>query len=222
MSGWESFTDAEPNAQGYPTWLTAQPAGMSDLEFRLLQQPYFLFLQMYNRSSPMADELLRPTNVAWVYTQINEGLSKITGQKYVSSCLSDGTLASDMARAAGESSKLAYDPEAPARLSYTVVQHIIHDEYIGWRQQERYRQWVLEENRDWNIEYGDNSDQLERGQYRTYIGDYILSHPWRRAHPGYVAATTSCILNPRDGDLKNFFSRAYPVQHDFSTTLHLQ
>ena len=175
-----------------PPWLTDKPAAMLPEDWSRLTQAYWQYTNTYYRHTEITKHFLAPANVVFVVQMINKSLREITGEPtFECKEFYTGDLQLSMAEVAYGNSSYANTgkPEdfgtAVDVLTGKFIDMWITDLWIGWREKQRYQQWMLEDNRLKQFPY----PEIEPHNHASTawdIGDYKLSSPWSVGYQDFL------------------------------------
>lgn len=210
------------NSDFYPPWKDKKPAELSWQDWNRLTEAYWIYTNTYFRHTEVTKNFLHPANVAMIVQMINVSLRQITEEPtYEMGEFYDGNLAMSLSEVAYGNSAYANtgSPEnfgtSVDALSGKFIDMWITDLWIGWREKQRYQQYMIEDNRLKQFPYPEQEEHSNNAiSYNT--GDYIVSSPWNNGHADFLKRYRHPCTNmpdikqcPDKAELSYFFDQVF-------------
>lgn len=180
------------NSDFYPPWKSEKPANISPQDWTRLTEAYWLYTNIYYRHTEVTKHFLAPANVALILQMINDAMRQITKEPgYEMTEFYDGNLAQSLAEVAYGNSSYANTGNAQDfatsvdLLTGRFIDMWITDLWVGWREKQRYQQWMIEDNRLKQFPYPEQEEHTNNA-VAINTGDYIVSSPWRNGFQDFM------------------------------------
>lgn len=197
-----------------PTWLHEKPDHMFPEDWTRLTQAYWLYTSMYFRHTEITKNFLHPLNVAFIISTINSRMSELTAVNFMCREFYTSEFQQSLADVAyGNSSYVNTGNNADRarasvdKLTASFIDMWLSDLWIGWRNEARFRQWALEDERIRFFPYAESqgsNDIVNTSNEKA--SDYLLSSPWNKGYEDFLLRNNrpTCI-NPEDSTSVKFF-----------------
>ena len=196
-----------------PPWLLQKPADMFPEDWVRLCEAYWLYTNMYFRHTEITRRFLHPLNVAYIVGMVNRALTELVKTKFICREFYTGEFQQSLADTAYGNSSYANTNnqlDVTARnvdeLTGKFIDMWITDLWLGWRNQARFQQYALEDNRMKFFPYP--PQEPITGHSVTYdIGTRTVSSPWRLGHADFLLRLDrpTCLAKNRDPTSVAFF-----------------
>lgn len=205
-----------------PPWLLQKPPQMFPEDWERLTEAYWLYTNMYFRHTEITRAFLHPLNVAYINSMLNRALSEIVGHKFTCKEFYTGELAQSLADTAYGNSSYANTNDSLARTEIAIdtltgkfIDSWISDLWIGWRNEARFHEWAIEDNRMKFFPYPEQ-EQHTKNDTAIVTGDYMLASPWSVGYGDFLKRfkQPEC-LDPDPTSLPFFFNRILNPAFEF-------